>query len=150
MTAEPAPTIAEGALLINTETQAPDPSTLVVPFQLDDDPTVLHATRPKMAVLLKAAQAVMVDDQPGDVVPGAAQIGVFVSLMDKMFTPETVDYLNARWDDNDDDLDVDCLGPIFQALVGLWYRRPTGSPAASQRPRPRSGKRSTARSRSKG
>jgi hypothetical protein len=147
MTAEQTHQVAEGALQIATP-KAPDIGVREVAFQLDDDDTVLHATRPKQAVLMKVAQATIIETPGG--VPGMAQIQAYTGLMDKVFTPETIEYLNARWDDDDDDLDMDCLDPIFTALVGLWYGGPTGSQAASARSRPRSGKRSTARARSGG
>lgn len=149
--------VAEGALLVQ-QPAAPDESIKRQTFQLvakdDNGDDVLSpplvAVRPKQAVLLAAAQAVMMGSQPDEVMPGSSQVMAFLSLQDEMFDPDTRAYLQERWDDPDDDLDVDVLEPIFQALVGLWYGRPTGSPAGSPQSRRTAGKSSTARSRSRG
>lgn len=110
------------------------------PFVLvdaNDDPMteVLHAYRPKQWMLIKIAQA-----------EAAEQVDLF---MDEALDDETADYLRDRFDDAEDDLDVDHLAPAIEGLIGLWYGRPTGRPSGSSRRRgnPRSGRRSTVRRR---
>jgi hypothetical protein len=110
------------------------------PFVLtdaDDQPMteVLHAYRCKQWMLIKIAQA-----------EGQDQVDLF---LDEVMDEESADYLRDRFDDPQDDLDVDALGPAIEGLVGLWYGRPTGKPRGSstRRGNPRSGRRSTVRRR---
>lgn len=96
---------------------------------------VLNAYRCKQWMLIKIAQA-----------EGQEQLDLF---LDEVMDEESADYLRDRFDDPDDDLDVDHLAPAIEGLVGLWYGRPTGRSAGSSRRRgnPRSGRRSTVRRR---
>jgi hypothetical protein len=110
------------------------------PFVLvdaDDEPMTetLHAHRPKQWMLIKIAQA-----------DGQDQLDLF---LDEVMDEESADYLRDRFDDPDDDLDVDHLAPAIQGLVGLWYGRPTGKQPGSsgRRGNARSGRRSTVRRR---
>lgn len=117
----------------------------VVPFYLNDDDTVLYAKRPKKAKLLTVVQQVNALDSTVDDLQGA---GMLDGIMKMILTEESVEYLDSRFQDEDDDLDLDVLGPIFKRLVELWYGGPTGGRrASSPRPRP-AGRRSTAPSRS--
>jgi hypothetical protein len=104
----------------------------------DDEPLteVLHAYRCKQWMLIKIAQA-----------EGQDQVDLF---LDEVMAEESADYLRDRFDDAEDDLDVDHLAPAIEGLVGLWYGRPTGRQPGSSRRRgnPRSGRRSTVRRRS--
>lgn len=104
----------------------------------DDNPLtdVLHAYRCKQWMLIKIAQA-----------EGQDQVDLF---LDEVMDEESADYLRDRFDDAEDDLDVDHLAPAIEGLVGLWYGRPTGRQSGSSRRRgnPRSGRRSTVRRRS--
>lgn len=120
-----------------------------VRFYLGDegeDPTIYQARRPKMAVLLTMANALMDDGDP------IKQAAAFDGLMAKILEPESEAALRARLEDPDDDLDLDSpnIETMFRTLVGLWYGRPTGKPAGSPRSPSRTGRRSTARRRSGG
>jgi hypothetical protein len=101
----------------------------------EDLTPILNAYRPKQWMLLKIGEA-----------QGQEQIDLF---MDEVMDPESADYLRDRFDDPDDDFDVDALAPTIQGLIGLWYGRPTGRSGGSQRQRgnARSGRRSTVRRR---
>lgn len=113
------------------------------PFTIDSDPTILWATRPKQAILLKLARGLVGDNE-------SAQVEVFDLFLDEVLDPESAEYLRGRLEDKDDKLDIPHLMVPLQALVGLWYGRPTKSQAAS-RPSPRrTGKGSTVRARSRG
>jgi hypothetical protein len=96
---------------------------------------VLYAYRPKQWMLLKIGEA-----------SGQEQIDLF---LDEVMDGESADYLRARFEDPDDDFDVDSLAETITGLLGLWYGRPTGRPSGSRgrRGNPRSGRRSTVRRR---
>lgn len=117
-----------------------------VQFHLGDDPTIYHAKRPKMAVLLKAAAVLDDDTNP------LAQATSFNDLIAKVLEPESAEAVHARLQDEDDDLDLDSPGikNMFQTLVGLWYGRPTGKRPALRGSQARTGRRSTVRARSQG
>jgi hypothetical protein len=118
----------------------------LVHFQLDDDDTVLVANRPKQAALLNVAKAVGGLDDADEL--GAA--GMLDDLLDKIIDADSAAYLRERFDDPDDDLDLDVLEPIMKQLIGLWYGRPTGRRPGSSGSPQRTGKRSTVRRRSGG
>lgn len=95
----------------------------------------LHAYRCKQWMLIKIMQA-----------EGQDQVDLF---MDEVMDEESAEYLRDRFDDPEDELDVDHLAPAIEGLIGLWYGRPTGRQPGSSRQRrnPRSGRRSTVRRR---
>lgn len=113
----------------------------VVHFTLDDDPTVLVAIRPKQAALLQVAKTAGALDDADQL--GA--VGMLDDLLERLLDAESLAYLRERFDDEDDDLDLDVLEPIMKQLIGLWYGRPTGRPGASARSQRKIGKRSTVR-----
>lgn len=126
-----------------------DPSTRVVPFRLDtmdDDEEDLHAVRPKQAVLVR----VVTDLGDLDGMDGLAAAGALDAIMRKVFDADTVAYLDERFQDEEDDLDLDVLEPILKALIGVWYGGPTGRRPGSSGPQRQRGRRSTVRSRSGG
>jgi hypothetical protein len=137
-----------GGTVLTFTTPTVDPGTKVVPFRLDsmdDDEPDLHAVRPKQAKLVDIVKGL------GDLdnIDGLAAAGVMDDLMRKVFDADTLDYLDGRFQDDDDDLDLDVLEPILKALIGVWYGGPTGRrPGSSGSPK-RNGARSTGRSRSK-
>jgi hypothetical protein len=137
MTAEPTDT---GVL--NFKSPKRDAVGAVVPFTIDDDPTILTATRPKQAVLIDLYRKM---DVVGEEDPAIIQ--VFDEFMRVCFDQETQDYLNSRFRDPDDDADIDTLQPVIETLMGVWYRRPTTKSSASSGPSRRSGPRSTGRRR---
>lgn len=122
-----------------------------IPFQLDDDETMLWAERPKMATLLQLTGSIQqILDPTANLniqLGAAAAIQDFVNVC---FDGPTRVYLQERFDDPDDQLDITDLMPVVQHFVGRWYGRPTGSLSGSSGGRPKSGKRSTARRRSQG
>lgn len=138
------PPIAEGALLIQTPTH--DDEHKRVPFQLDDDPTVLIGTRPKMAVLIDVV------DRFGDVdtMEALHAVATLKELVPVVMDQASVDHLNARFLDPADTLDLDVLEPIIESLLGLWFARPTGRPGSSAGSPSATGPRSTAKRRGKG
>lgn len=118
------------------------------PFQLGDDDTVLIGTRPKMALLLRVVGALSDDTKP------AEQAMAFDQFLDRVLDTESVTYLRTRMEDPKDDLDLDhpLVEQMFRTLIEVWYgasARPTGGRRGSSAPPSRSGKRSTARSRSR-
>jgi hypothetical protein len=115
----------------------------VIPFYLGEDDTVLIARRPKMAALMNLAKGLESDND-------LEKVRVFDEFLDTVLEPESAEYLRDRFDDPEDDLDLDALDKPLQYLVGRWYKRPTGSRPASQRSPRRTGKASTVRARSKG
>ena len=112
-----------------------------VPFRLDDDDFVLTAIRPKQARLLNIVKQVGSLDN----LDNLAVVSVLDDLMGLILTPESVEHLQARFDDDDDEADLDVLEPILKQLVGLWYGRPTGKQPGSSRPPSRTGRRSMGR-----
>lgn len=133
---------AEDPAVLNFRTPKRDRAGAVVPFTLDDDPTILTATRPKQAVLIDLYRQMEATDEKDP-----ALLQVFDDFMHICFDEETQAYLNARFHDPDDDADIDTLNPIIEALMGAWYRRPTTRPSGSSQPSRRSGPRSTGRRR---
>lgn len=121
------------------------------PFYLGaTDETVLIGTRPPIATLLRLV-SVMQDE--GNVMAMAAAYNEF---LDEVLDEPSAAYLRKRMEDKDDELDLDHpdLHEMFKHLVAVWYGgggpgRPTGGRGASSPPSSTTGKRSTARSRSK-
>lgn len=113
-----------------------------IPFQIDDDPHVLWATRPKKAILMNLAKMAEADDE-------AVLMGLFDLYLTSVLDEASRDYVQARLDDPTDLLDIDFIEPLNQSLVGRWYGRPTGSRPASAPSQRRTGKGSTVRSRSR-
>ena len=101
----------------------------------EDLTPVLYAYRPKQWMLLKIGDA-----------EGQEQIDLF---LEEVMDEESATYLRDRFEDPDDDFDVDALAPTIEGLIGLWYGRPTGRQrgSAGRRGNPRSGRRSTVRRR---
>lgn len=117
-----------------------------VPFTLDDDPTILWAIKPKTAVLLNlgavAARALEQDDQ-------LIILALYDMFMDTVLDDDSAEYLRGRFHDPADSYDFEMLDPVMEALLGRWYRRPTGrQPASVTLPRT-TGRRSTGTARSK-
>lgn len=143
------------------ETEAPTPVAFSVPvpeadhtndvivFNLDDDPgTPLTATRAKRATikaLMNNAYA-LVDTDDEDATAAAAYEQILIQVLDD----DSLAYLNKRFTDDDDDLDLNIIRPIVDQLIGAWYGGPTGSPRGSAPSRKPSGGRSTGRVPSKG
>lgn len=118
---------------------------IVVDADDNDLTEVLTARRPKMGVLLDLAAKVEQADASEDIGAMVAAVDLF---LDSVMVPESAAIVRAQLSNPDDDLDIEHLGKPMQALVGLWYRRPTGRQAGSPSSRSGTGKRSTARSRS--
>lgn len=116
----------------------------VVPFQLGENPHVLVAHRPKLALLLDLVGVMTEDTNP------VAQAASLQQFIDVVLEKESAAHLHKRLRDPADDLDLDSPGftMMFQTLVGLWYQGPTGGRSASSRSPARTGKRSTVRKRS--
>ena len=148
MTAEPTeqePTGHQDGVLVFT-TPKSDPGTAVVQFQLDDDPEVLTALRPKKAKLVKLIGGMGKLDE----VDNLQAAGILDDLMRIVFDADTVAYFDARFDDDDDDCDLDVLEPILTQLIEVWFPGgPTGGRRGSSPTPPRTGPRSTVRSRSR-
>lgn len=111
-----------------------------VSFTLDDDPTILWAVRPKQATLFRLVKGLGNLEKVDDFVASAA----LVEMLWLVLETESKVYLQARFDDEDDEADLDVVQPIIESLMGLWYRRPTGRPGASSGSSNRTGKPSTA------
>lgn len=98
-----------------------------VSFTLDDDTEVLYAIRPKQATLFKLIKGLGNLDNVDDFLASAALVEMLWLVLD----PDSKAYLETRFEDEDDDCDLDIVEPVIKALVGLWYRRPTGRPSGS-------------------
>lgn len=131
-------------LQINSGADDRDTSDDRIPFRLDDDPTILTATRPKMAVLVRILATLGDDSNP------LRQAVELEGLLDYVVDKESATHLRGRFLDPDDAVDLLALGPIIQTLAGRWYGGPTGGRAGSRTSPPRTGKRSTVRQPSKG
>lgn len=133
----------ENVLRIEDPNRDRDTSGDRVPFQIDDDPTVLWAVRPKKSVLMNLAKSADTKDE-------SALVFLIDLYLDDVLDPESAEYVKARLDDREDVLDLDFIGPLNQALVGRWYGRPTTSQRGSASSPRRTGRASTVRSGSKG
>lgn len=115
-------------------------------FQLGDDDTVLVALRPPLAVMLTMIESLT------DETNVLAQAASFNRLITEVFPDESEAYLRGRLEDRDDELDLDhpLFVEMFQTFVAIWYpgAGPTGGRRGSSASSARTGKRSTARSRS--
>lgn len=116
-----------------------------VPFRLGEHPDVLIGSRPKMAVLLDVMAALNDDSDE------AAQALAFSELLEEVLEPDSVEAIRGRLRDRNDTLDLDSPGiqQMFKTLVGLWYEGPTGKGRGSRPSPARTGRRSTARARSR-
>lgn len=117
------------------------------PFQLGDDDEVLIGTRPKMAVLLDLVGGMTDDTNP------VAQAATFNEFIGEVLDEPSETYLRTRLADREDDLDLDHpdIEAMFKHLVGVWYgAHPSGGRRGSSTSSARTGKRSTARARSRG
>lgn len=131
-------------IVVDTSGNEPDPATLRIEFTLDDDPTILVGVRPKMAVLMQIVTRLADDSNQ------MAQLAALYTLLKKVLDEDSHAHLDARFSDEDDDLDLPVVGPILQMLVGRWYGGPTGKPSPSANSRRRTSSGSTVRKRSKG
>lgn len=118
------------------------------PFRLGaTDDKILTATRPKMATILDMVDSLFNEANP------VAQASAFNDLLSEVLDDASEKHVRARLRSKDDDLDLDHpdLQAMFKTLLAMWYpqARPTGGRPGSSRPSARTGKRSTARSRSK-
>lgn len=104
---------------------------------------VLIARRPKAAVLMRLAS---VDPHTKDL---STMVRVIDTFLDHVLDKESREYVRGRFDDPDDDWDVDLLVPVINACKARWYGRPTGRATGSSGSPNSRGKRSTARSSSR-
>jgi hypothetical protein len=146
MTAEPVQPDGPEVVRFDAATEPRDRSQDRIPFALGDDDTVMYAVRPKVVILMDVA-ASLADSE--NVFGQARAVNEFI---DKILDDDSRLYLRERFDDPDDDMDLDNddLISAMEYVVGRWYGRPTGSRPGSPEPRSRSGKRSTAKRRSRG
>lgn len=117
------------------------------PFQLGDDDTVLIGTRPPIALLLRLI-AGMEDDTNL-----MAMAATYNEFLDKVLDDASAKRVRDRMEDPADELDLDHpdLKAMFTHLIEVWYQvRPTGGRRGSAASSSRTGKRSTARSGSRG
>lgn len=115
------------------------------------DDTVLHAYRPKQAVLLDALRVIAAMDE-GEAAEkfDPETINFLYDFIGTVLDEPSAKYVNERLTDREDPRDIDPdLTVMITTLVGKWYGGPAPkAQAASQRPRSSTGKRSTGRSRS--
>lgn len=77
-----------------------------------------------------------------------AQAAAVDEVLDKVFDDESREHVRARLDDDEDDFDVEEFGAILQRLRSVWGKGRGGSASGSKSQPRKSGRRSTARSRS--
>jgi hypothetical protein len=112
----------------------------VVEFDLDG--TLLTARRPKTATFLALAEF-------SDGGNGWDQMHAVRTFMEESLEPESRTHVQDRLADPDDEFDLEDIVPIVNWMVTEFSTRPTSRPSGSPPPRKRTGKASTARSRSK-
>lgn len=119
------------------------------PFQLaydweDDDErdkTVLHARRPKTVVMARLFRGIDLDDD-------ISILGFYDDFIAAVLEPESKAYVEACFDDEDHNWDVDVLAGVIRETQRRWWpTRPTSRSGGSTGPRStrRSGKRSKGR-----
>jgi len=144
MTTDPTPLVPDPM-----EFTSPDRERERTLFRIDGED--FYALKPKGGQMLRLGiEAAAIQQRTG----GTGDVDLSDALiidgfMDTCFEPETTDRLRERLEDPDDNFDIDTLMEVMQALERAWGRRPTGRSGGSSQRRPRSGRTSTARARSK-
>lgn len=153
MTAEQAPEVPDGTLVIPEPTTAPVDAQNVPgarqPFTMPqpegEEPVIYWAVRPKGVLLLHLGEKLAVAADDEDLL-----LDAFRAFGTAALDPESYDHLWARFGDPGDTLDVPHMRAVMSTFMERWTARPT-QPRSGRSPLPRAtGRASTGRSRAKG